>query len=274
VRQHFFETFGVVRDRLATLRPDLSSGGVELMTWSLLASLTSVAYHREALSTRLTARLHHAAVQMCRSALDATPRAAVTGRRGVVPSSRREAILGAATTLFHQKGFLGTSITDLGDGVGLTGAAVYRYFPTKSAVLEALITRTLGALQVGLSNALAEAVDETDALTAALDAYLAFAVQNPRLVHTLLWEVGNLPEPEARVARRAQREFIGEWESLLRTVRPELNSHESRALVAAALAVINDAVRTSSLQRSDALQPNLRRLGMALLLDERHAQRS
>ena len=274
VRQHFFETFGTVRDRLATLRPDLSADGVELMTWSLLASLTSVAYHREALSTRVTSRLHHATVQMCRTALDASPRDAVERRAGVVPSSRREAILSAATALFHQKGFLGTSIADLGDGIGLTGAAVYRYFPTKSAVLEALVTRTLGALQVGLSNALAEALDEAHALTAALDAYIGFAAQSPRLVHTLLWEVGNLPEPEARMARRAQREFIDEWESLLRAVRPDLNSHESRALVAATLAVINDAVRTSSLQRSGSLQPNLQRLGRALLLNEHDVQRS
>ena len=48
-------------------------------------------------------------------------------------------ILDKACTLFAEKGFGGTSLTDIADAVGLTRAAVYYYFKNKEALLEAIV---------------------------------------------------------------------------------------------------------------------------------------
>jgi AcrR family transcriptional regulator len=44
-----------------------------------------------------------------------------------------------ACRLFAEKGYDGTSLTDIADGMGLTRAAVYYYFKNKEAVLEAIV---------------------------------------------------------------------------------------------------------------------------------------
>jgi len=58
--------------------------------------------------------------------------------------SRVEEILDAATRLFADKGFAGTTMQDVADGVGVHKASLFHYFATKddlhAAVLDRLIT--------------------------------------------------------------------------------------------------------------------------------------
>ena len=53
--------------------------------------------------------------------------------------SRRETILGAATELFSDKGFAGTSMADLADKLGLSKAAIYHYFESKESIFQTLL---------------------------------------------------------------------------------------------------------------------------------------
>src|SRR3990172_11475526 len=53
----------------------------------------------------------------------------------------RQRILAAALRLFSRNGFHGTSIRVLARSVGLTEAAIYYHFPSKSAIVEALYER-------------------------------------------------------------------------------------------------------------------------------------
>jgi AcrR family transcriptional regulator len=59
---------------------------------------------------------------------------------GSTAEGTRQRILDAATELFAERGFAGTSIRDLAVQVGMTKAALYYHFPSKEDVLEALIT--------------------------------------------------------------------------------------------------------------------------------------
>src|SRR6187431_1965555 len=59
--------------------------------------------------------------------------------RGRAKAERRDALLASAAQLFADRGFGGVSIEDLGSSVGVSGPAVYRHFPSKQAVLAALL---------------------------------------------------------------------------------------------------------------------------------------
>jgi len=70
-----------------------------------------------------------------------------TAERG--PKFRRRAearpdeVLDAALELFMEKGFAATRVDDIAKRAGLSKGAVYLYFPSKEAVLEALVRRAI-----------------------------------------------------------------------------------------------------------------------------------
>ena len=51
----------------------------------------------------------------------------------------RAAILAASTRLFAEKGFIGASISDIAEVVGVSKSSIYHYFPSKEAILHDLI---------------------------------------------------------------------------------------------------------------------------------------
>ena len=51
----------------------------------------------------------------------------------------RAAILSASTQLFAVKGFIGASISDIAEVVGVSKSSIYHYFTSKEAILHALI---------------------------------------------------------------------------------------------------------------------------------------
>jgi AcrR family transcriptional regulator len=62
------------------------------------------------------------------------------GRRPRRPAAeRRREILDAARTLFAERGFHATTTRDLAAAADINDALIYRYFPDKQAILEALV---------------------------------------------------------------------------------------------------------------------------------------
>lgn len=51
----------------------------------------------------------------------------------------KAAILSASTQLFAEKGFIGASISDIAEVVGVSKSSIYHYFPSKEAILYSLI---------------------------------------------------------------------------------------------------------------------------------------
>lgn len=73
-----------------------------------------------------------------------TTDAAISSPRWTRRKDARPAeILDAALKLFVQQGFAKTRIEDIAQRAGVTGGAIYRYFPNKDALLEALIRDSL-----------------------------------------------------------------------------------------------------------------------------------
>jgi AcrR family transcriptional regulator len=64
---------------------------------------------------------------------------------------RREAILDAATELFAERGFEGTSLRDVAERVGVRKASLFHHFASKEALYEAAIDRLVADLQEPLA---------------------------------------------------------------------------------------------------------------------------
>ncbi|MEI6537489.1 MAG: helix-turn-helix domain-containing protein, partial [Verrucomicrobiaceae bacterium] len=56
---------------------------------------------------------------------------------------RRAEVLEAATTLFAGKGFAKTTVVDVAHSLGLRAPALYYYFPSKEALLFAVLERAM-----------------------------------------------------------------------------------------------------------------------------------
>lgn len=62
------------------------------------------------------------------------------------PEARPEEILDAALAVFTENGFAAARVEDVAARAGLSKGAIYLYFPSKEAMLNALVERSAGAL--------------------------------------------------------------------------------------------------------------------------------
>ena len=86
-------------------------------------------------------------------------------------SDTRQRILDIATSLFADRGYAATSLSDIAERLGTSKAALYYHFRSKGAILEALVAEPLAAF-----TKLAEAAPDLpprEVLAAILDATIA-----------------------------------------------------------------------------------------------------
>ncbi len=271
LRKRFFRFHARFAAEVRARRPELSAGDADLLSFCALAVLTSVSYHRTPLSESATTDLiQRAAMVVLTTPMEpsATSEVATARGSGLAPHSRREAILAAATSLFHDRGYQAVTMEDIGATVQVTSTAVYKYFPSKSDLLSAVISRASEPLQLGLTRALAAASTPIEGLDNAMDAYVDFALTHHDLVGILVSEVTNLPDRPRHDVRRAQHDYVAEWVRLLTGARPDLDAARARHLVHAVLTVVNDAIRTEHLRSRPALAEELRLIGRRLLAAE------
>lgn len=86
-------------------------------------------------------------------------------------AARQTAIVDAATGIFLRYGFKKTTMEDIARTVGISRQALYLHFPTKEAVFKAMVTRTLEAMRMEASAALAR--EDRDVEERLLGAFLA-----------------------------------------------------------------------------------------------------
>ncbi|EGD43725.1 TetR-family transcriptional regulator [Nocardioidaceae bacterium Broad-1] len=262
MRARFFTFIDEFSRQLRSARPDLSAGQADLLTWAALAVLTSPSYHSTELEPDdIIDMLERMALAVCTTSLTGSDDGAepppVPTVVGLRPHGRREAILAAATPLIHQFGYQAVSMEDVGESVGISGAAVYKYFAKKSDLLSAVIARASEPLQLGASRALGRARDSAEGITNLLDAYIEFALVHHDLVGILVAEVTNLPEEHRRQVRRSQHDYVAEWIRLVRETRPDIDERRARFLVHAVLTVVNDVTRTDHLRRRPSVEQDL-----------------
>ena len=167
------------------------------------------------------------------------------GRR---PALRREMIVAAAAELFHERGYSGTSIEDIGAAVGMTGPAIYRHFASKEALLSELLERAIRRGQRDIVSALSAGLGPEEALEKIVRLSIRNTIEERASVITGEREGRTLSAEIRRRLARERKVMFDAWVEALRAVRRELSLEEARAVVHGVTALILAVNRASGLK--------------------------
>lgn len=132
-------------------------------------------------------------------------------------AGRRDEILAAAERCFATRGYDRTTLREIAAEAGLSTGAIYTYFPTKAAILDALCAEETAAEQERLRETLATLPPGGNRFAAAFDAVLGPYLAMPREERRrhergdlLLWyEATRDPEVAA-----SMRQLVTSWRDL------------------------------------------------------------
>lgn len=127
--------------------------------------------------------------------------------------TRQRQIIEVAAELFAERGFHGVSMNDLGAAVGTSGAALYKHFASKDALLGTmLVDISERLLAEGTVRAEAARDDGPEAVLDALVAWhVEFALTAPALITVQLRDLASLTETDRRTVRLLQRRYVELW---------------------------------------------------------------
>jgi AcrR family transcriptional regulator len=74
-------------------------------------------------------------------------------RRGMPEAERRTHLLEVASTVFIRDGYAATNMDDIARGAGMSKKTVYKLFPSKAALFEAVVVDQLAPLRFGIDDA-------------------------------------------------------------------------------------------------------------------------
>jgi AcrR family transcriptional regulator len=98
-----------------------------------------------------------------------------------------EDALSHAVALMTEEGVGALTVSEVARRMGIRGPSLYKYFPSRSAVYDALFARGLAAEQAAVRAAVASAAPGVDRLRAGGIAVVHWAVENPALAQLLHW---------------------------------------------------------------------------------------
>jgi AcrR family transcriptional regulator len=152
---------------------------------------------------------------------------------------RKERILEAAAELISSRGYTAVGMADIGAAAGIVGSGIYRHFPSKSAILAALLAKVMDSLEAVAASIADSATDDQEALTALVRHLVRVTIADRPLMSVYRGETHNLDEEDLRKLRRMQRHYIEEWVSVVAPLRPDLADAEVRMTVHAAIGAIH-----------------------------------
>lgn len=137
--------------------------------------------------------------------------------------SRDRKILETAAELFHEKGFHGASVDELGTAAGLSGPALYRHFAGKNEILAALFNlamdELLGAAEA--ANGPGSKAEPKSALDQLIRHHVSFTLENRHLVSVYQREARSLVDPWRSSFAARRKAYVACWEKLLSRCFPE-----------------------------------------------------
>jgi AcrR family transcriptional regulator len=98
-----------------------------------------------------------------------------------------EDALGHAVALITEEGVGALTVSEVARRMGIRGPSLYKYFPSRSGIYDALFARGLAAEQAAVRAAVASAAPGVERLRAGGTAVVRWAVQNPALAQLLHW---------------------------------------------------------------------------------------
>lgn len=135
------------------------------------------------------------------------------GTRKVLVESQ---ILEAATELFAERGFAGTSLQDIADATGLTRPALYYYFSSKEDLLSRLVSAaTEGPADTLRGIRLQEGISSVERLRAMASSIALLQARHPARFRLLIRSEADLPAALAKTYDNGRRSVLREFTTLI-----------------------------------------------------------
>lgn len=145
------------------------------------------------------------------------------------PEDRRRQLLHGATDAFTQRPYEAVSVRDIGDMLGVSEALIFRYFPTKASLYEAVLETALIAMQDAMDIAdedLPDGVPPSDHIRSMILAVLDHLEKLP--VTVLISGAGHMEPAEARMLRERMRDDL--TQRVQAVVKPNTSHRDAFAL--------------------------------------------
>ncbi len=142
---------------------------------------------------------------------------------------RREAIVERAAALFAQRGFLGTSVSDIARACNTSKSLLYHYYPSKEDVLFAVMSSHIDRLVDDVEGMEARPGDAHGRLRELLHLFMAHYVGAASRQRVLLNDLENLPADKRDAIVAKQRRVVDAVQQLLIEVEPDLAEAKGRA---------------------------------------------
>ena len=182
-----------------------------------------------------------------------------------VTLDRRQQLIDLAAPLMASHGFHGMSVGDLGAAAGLTGPALYRHFPSKQALLGALLTDISERLLAGGRACVADSAGPQDALERLVRWHVDFAMSRPDLIRVQDRDFLSMAKPDQHTVRRLQRHYVELWVQQVLAAHPGFDEEQARAAIHATFGLLNSTPYSADHLSRTAAEQLLNRLAMTLL---------
>jgi AcrR family transcriptional regulator len=179
---------------------------------------------------------------------------------------RQRELMTAAARLFAQRGYHAVGINDISGELGLTGPAFYRHYPSKEALLVAVLDEAITTHLEDVVELVRSIHDPSVALPAIVDNHVAFVLSQTANISTWRTEFRSLPEADRHRLRYLQRLYTEEWVHTLRQLRPTLTAEEARTLSQGAIALIQSATEFQTRLDADLLAQTLSAMALHVLV--------
>lgn len=141
--------------------------------------------------------------------------------KGDMSSAR---LLQVAAHLFREKGYLATSVRDIAQAANMKSGSIYYHYPSKDALLEAVMERAIGAFNDAVGSALvALAPNHTfeDRFRVAVAAHLRTVHQYGDFAVASRQSLDKLPEKSRQAHVKMRRQYGEIWRQLFEQARKD-----------------------------------------------------
>lgn len=153
--------------------------------------------------------------------------------------TRRDRVLEAAASLFHERGFHGVGIDEIGKRAGTNGPAIYRDFTGKDELLAILFE---GAIEKVAIPTGPKFDDPRDELAFLVRHHAEFAIGNLQLVSIYAHEHRALAEPWKTEFEKRTQKHGSRWRRTIAACYPEASRTDVAIAAHAAIGMLHSVV--------------------------------
>lgn len=179
---------------------------------------------------------------------------------------RQRELIQIAARLFARHGYHAVGINEISGELGLTGPAFYRHYPSKEALLIAVLDDAITAHLDQVTVVASSHHDPLDALEAIIDNHVDFVFDQTANIQTWRTEFRSLPDADRHRLRYLQRLYAEEWVRVVRQLRSDLDVEVVRTMCQGAIALIQSATEFQNRLPRSVVGPVLARMAMHSLM--------